>query len=193
MWRGGCIPATDRTMRSTGGVGPPQVDPSTGTSSPPDPATSVLPIAIPTMKRHTATVSIDRNPIEVFYFLDDVSREHEWQDGLKSAEQEPPGPSRVGSLKRYRSAFLGKDVRNTYRVVDVEPGRRLVTESTADSAVDARYEVRVEPDGTGARVTFTLEAAPRGPLKLLPRRLVETAVQKELAASLGKLKALLEG
>lgn len=150
-------------------------------------------IAIPTMNRHVATVSIDRNPIEVFYFLDDVGREREWQAGLKSAEQEPAGPSRVGSLKRYRSSFLGKDVRNTYRVVEVEPGRRLVTETTPDSAIEARYEVVVEPEGTGARVTFTLEAAPRGPLKLLPRRMVEAAVQKELAASLDALKAVLEG
>ncbi len=145
------------------------------------------------MKRHTATLHVDRNPIEVFYFIDDVSREKEWQEGLKTAAQDPPGASKVGTVKRYTSSFLGREVRNTFRVVEVEPGRRLVTQSTPDSSIDARYEMVVEPDGAGTRVTFVFEAAPRGVLKMLPRPVVEAAVQKELTASMAALKAVLEG
>ena len=144
------------------------------------------------MKRLTTTVHIDRNPIEVFYFLDDVGREREWQPSLRSAEQDPPGPSKVGTVKRYTSTFMGREVRNTWRVVAVEPGRRLVTETAPGSSVDARYEVEVEPDGTGARVTLTVQATPTGMLKAVPRALVEAAFRKELEASLAGLKARLE-
>jgi uncharacterized membrane protein len=139
------------------------------------------------------SVVVDRPPVEVYYYMDDVTREPRWQPSLKVAEQEPPGPSRVGTRKRYVSEFLGREVENTYVVTEVEPGRRLVYESTPDSAVNARTEIVWEPEGVGTRVTMTLEGSPRGRLKLVPPKVLETAYRKELTAALQRLKAGIEG
>ena len=47
------------------------------------------------MSRQSASIMIERPPAEVFAYMDDVSREKEWQPNLRSAEQEPPGPTEV--------------------------------------------------------------------------------------------------
>lgn len=145
------------------------------------------------MKRHTASIVIDRSPVEVFYFMDDVAREPEWQPGLRLAEQSPPGPSRPGTRKRYVSDFMGREVENTHVVTEVVPGRRLVTETTPDSAIDGRYEIEIDPEGVGARVSLTFEGRPRGRAAALGSRVLERTYAKELRASLERLKAVIEG
>ena len=144
------------------------------------------------VKRQTVSIVIDRTPVEVFYFMDDIAREPEWQPSLKMAEQEPPGPSRVGTTKRYVSEFMGREIENTYVVREVEPGRHLVYETTPDSAVDARTEIEWTPEGMGTRVTMTLEGSPKGFMKLVPTRVLEAAYQKELSAALSRLKERIE-
>ncbi|MGD2067758.1 MAG: SRPBCC family protein [Gemmatimonadota bacterium] len=144
------------------------------------------------MKRQTATILIDRPPVEVFRYMDDVSREREWQPNLRAAEQEPPGPSKPGTCKRYVSEFMGREIRNTYVVREVQSGRRIVTETTPESAIDARCEIVIEPEGAGARVTLAVEGRPRGFLRLLGKGLLERAYHKELSASLARLKARME-
>jgi carbon monoxide dehydrogenase subunit G len=144
------------------------------------------------MTRQTASIHIDRPPREVYDYMDDVSREEEWQPNLRSASQDPPGPSRVGTRKRYVSEFLGREIENIYVVLEVEPGRRLVSETTRDSAASVRTEVTWESEGKGTRVTATVEGRPRGFMKLMPRSVVEAAYRKELSSSLRRLKELLE-
>ncbi len=144
------------------------------------------------MSRQSASTVIDRSAQEVFDYMDDISREREWQPSLRSAEQDPPGPSRVGTKKRYQSEFLGRDLRNTYVVVEVVPGRKLVCETTRDSAVNARTEVTCDPSGSGTKVTMVIEGKPRGFMKLMPAAVLEAAYQKELTSALARLKARLE-
>jgi len=90
------------------------------------------------MSRQSATIVIARPPDEVFAYMDDVSREVEWQPHLRSAAQDPPGPTRLGTRKRYVSRFVGRGVRNTYVVAELEPGRRIVYETEKGSAIEAR-------------------------------------------------------
>jgi carbon monoxide dehydrogenase subunit G len=151
-----------------------------------------LPSERPFMSRQSASTVIDREPQEVFDYMDDISREREWQPSLQSAEQHPPGPSRVGTKKRYVSEFLGRELRNTYVVVEVEQGRRLVCETTRDSAVNARTEVTCEPSGNGTKLTMVIDGKPRGFMKLMPATVLEATYRKELTSALARLKGLLE-
>jgi carbon monoxide dehydrogenase subunit G len=73
-----------------------------------------------------------------------------------------------------------------------EPNRRIVLETTPDSALAATSEVRWEAVAGGTRVTMSVDGAPKGRLKLLPRRLVEAAFQRELETALARLKERLE-
>lgn len=144
------------------------------------------------MSAHEQTVLIDRPLAEVFAYMNDVSREHEWQPQLVEAEQTPSGPTRVGSRRRYVSEFLGKRLTNTYVVHVFEPGRRLVLESTPDSALRVITELCWEVEGTGTRVTMTVDGAASGPLRFVPKALIEATFEKEVRAALRRLKEVLE-
>ena len=129
---------------------------------------------------------------EVFAYLDDVESEREWQPNLREVQKTPPGPSAVGTKKRYVSQFLGKRIENTYEVIEMGPGWRIVYRTTPDSFVEATSEVRCEPEGDGTRVTMVVTARPGGALRLVPKKLMEKASVEELRDSLERLKALLE-
>jgi uncharacterized membrane protein len=144
------------------------------------------------MSRQSASVVIARPPEEVFGYMDDVSRESEWQPNLKSAKQDPPGPTALGTKKRYESRFMGRDLCNTYVVVEWEPGRRVVYETEKGSSIEARSEIRYEPEGQGTRVTMFIEGKPKGFLKLVPKAALELAYTEELKATLARVKNRLE-
>ena len=144
------------------------------------------------MAIHEKSVLIARPLDEVFTYMDDVSLEHEWQPQLLEAEQTPPGPTTVGTRRRYVSDFLGRRVTNTYVVKRYEPGQRLVLESTPDSVVRARTEIRWETVGDGTRVTMALEGTPTGVLRFVPKAMLEATFDKEVAATLERLRARLE-
>lgn len=144
------------------------------------------------MAPRALSVVIRRPLAEVFEYMNDVSREHEWQPHLMEAIQEPAGPTAIGSRRRYRSRFMGRTVDNTYVIRDWEPGRRLVLETTDDSALEAESEVRWEAVPEGTRVTMSVEGKPKGPFRLVPRKLLEATMQKETEAALARLKERLE-
>ena len=144
------------------------------------------------MARYSVSVVIRRPVREVVAFMDDVDREREWQPHLREAWQEPPGPSRVGTRKSYRSHYLGKTLENTYVVRELDAGRRMVQRTTADSALDARVEIRWEEVPGGTRVTLDTTAKPRGLLRFMASSLLESSARAELESSLNRLRRILE-
>ncbi len=140
--------------------------------------------------RHRVAI---RSPVsEVFSYMDDVEREREWQPGIKEATKEPPGPTAVGTRKRYVSEFLGRPISNTYVTSVFEPDRRVVYETTADSVLKARVELTFEALESGTRVTMEVQAKPTGVLRFIPRSILEATARKELEASMVLLKNNLE-
>lgn len=134
-----------------------------------------------------------RRPVsEVFAYMDDVSREREWQPGIREAWKEPPGPTDVGTKKHYVSEFMGRRVENTYLTRLFEPGRRVVYETAPGSVLRARVELSWRPQGDDTRVSIEVEGKVSGPLRLVPRAVLEGVYMKELEKSLGLLKARLE-
>lgn len=144
------------------------------------------------MPRYSTSVLIRRTPADVYAYMDDVTREREWQPNLESAEQDPAGPTRVGTRKRYVSHFMGRRVENTYQVVELAPARRLVQETLPGSSARVRSEIRWSAVPGGTEVTLTVDATPTGLMKLLPSGLLEAATRKEMADSLARLRRILE-
>ena len=138
-------------------------------------------------------VEISSPVSRVFAYMDDVSREREWQPALIEAEKIPPGATVVGTRKRYVSEFMGRRIENTYVTTHFEPDRRVAYETTSDSAVRAKMEVRFDEAGTGTRVTVAFDGTLTGPLRLIPRPLLESVYRKELKTALDLLKQRLEG
>ncbi len=145
------------------------------------------------VSRIERSVIIRRSVPDVFSYMDDIEREHEWQPNLRAASQEPRGPVGVGTLKRYTSVFMKMERQNVYRVAFYEMYVRVVYESTPESATDATAEVQWDQLPEGTRVTMAIDATPGPALKLLPKKVLEKATSQELERMLEKLKAVLEG
>lgn len=145
------------------------------------------------MPKHEESIEIQRPLEEVYAYMGDVSREHEWQPQLLEAEQMPAGPTAIGSKRRYVSEFMGKRLENTYSVIELEPGRRIVCETDPGSAVSARTVIRWDPSADGTRVTMSIEGKAGGLLRFVPPKLIEATFRSEVQAALGRLKARLEG
>ena len=146
--------------------------------------------AVPRIER---SVTIARSVPDVFSYMDDVDREHEWQPNLRAASQEPRGRVGVGTLKRYTSVFMKKERHNVYRVTAYEMYVRVVYESTPESATQATAAVRWQQVPEGTRVTMSIDAAPGRALKLMPGKALESATTRELERMLQLLKEVLEG
>ena len=144
------------------------------------------------MATHEKSILIARPLAEVFAYMNDVSREHEWQPQLLEAEQTPAGATAVGTRRRSVSDFLGRRVTNTYVVRAYEPGIRVVLESTPDSVVRARTDIRWEAVGEATKVTMALEGTPTGVLRFVPKAILEATFEKEVASTLERLRARLE-
>lgn len=144
------------------------------------------------MPSYQQSIFIRRAVSDVYAYMGDISREHEWQPQLLEAEQTPPGPTLVGSRRRYVTGFMGKRIENTYVVQAIEENRRLVCETTPDSAVSAATLLTWEEEGDGTRVTMAVEGKAGGALRFIPDRLLEGAFAAEVSGALERLKELLE-
>lgn len=144
------------------------------------------------MPRISESITIQRRRSVVVAYMDDVAREVEWQPSLLEASQAPPGPTRLGTRKRYVSEFLGKRVVNTYELVEMDPGRRMVYRTTKDSTLQATSEVEWSDEGTATRVTLSVDGRPSGVLRFVPKALLEEASLRQIRDALARLKESLE-
>ena len=137
-------------------------------------------------------VYIERPISAVFEYMDDVSREREWQPNIREARKDPPGEAAVGTRKVYLSEFMGRRIQNTYLTRIFERDKRVVYETTPDSVLQARAELLWEPESGGTRVTMKFRGKATGPLRFVPARILEGVYKKELETSLDLLKKRLE-
>jgi carbon monoxide dehydrogenase subunit G len=145
---------------------------------------------MPTYQEH---ILIQRDPADVFDYMGNIENEREWQPGVRQAEQIPPGPQRVGTRRRYVTSFLGKKFKNEYVNTIYERPYHVVYESTPESDLQAMGDITVQAVAGGTLVTMRIEVGIPRALKLVPRKMVEKASQKELVSSLQRLKSILDG
>ena len=146
-----------------------------------------------TVPSYQQSIVIAQPPPVVHTYMDDISREHEWQSHIVEASQTPPGPTQVGSRRRYVSEFMGKRLQNTYVVMELDRGQRLVCRSTDDSAMSATSVLTWSPERNGTRVSITLKGEAGGALRFVPSGMIEAAFKKEVDGALARLKSILEG
>lgn len=144
------------------------------------------------MPATTVSVTIQKPLSDVFEYMNDVSREREWQPNLREAEQTPAGPTRVGSRRRYVSEFMGRALENTYEVTAYEPDRLVSLETRGGATMDAKSEIRWRSVAGGTEVTMSVDGTPKGAMRFVPGALMEAAFDKELRDALRRLKRILE-
>ena len=144
------------------------------------------------MLEYAESITINRPVEEVFDYMQDISREHEWQPNLREAEQTPEGKAGVGTRRRYVSEFMGRRFENIYVNTEYEPNRKVAYESAAESDTNAKGEISWEPVDGGTKVTMRFTAEVGGMLRLVPKSLITQVGKKELGEALARVKALLE-
>ncbi|MFW3168620.1 SRPBCC family protein [Geodermatophilus sp. CPCC 206100] len=127
----------------------------------------------------TATALIDRPADDVWRQLTDWDRAAGWL-GVDRVTVE--GPPEVGTRLRFTSR--GRD--RTAEIAALDSGRS-VTLRSRQGGVTADYTYRVEPSGTGARVTLDADVRTAGPWTALGP-LLRWAIRRSDAGQLAALE-----
>ena len=86
----------------------------------------------------------------------------------------------MGTRRHYVTDFMGRPVKNSYEVKTYERNQRVVLESMPDSTVTATNEVLWASEGTGTRVTMSVEGKPKGVLRFAPGAVLEAAFHDQI-------------
>lgn len=145
------------------------------------------------MKASVATVEVDRPSDEVFAYVTDPTRFHEWQQGVVEGHLEDPDTPRVGTVCRTTRRIGGANRSSTSVITHISPPRTWGVRGT-DGPIRATVDVNVEPLGDRrSRLTISVDFTGHGPGKLLVPLVVRPQARKEMPANLTALKDHVEG
>ena len=137
------------------------------------------------MKPFTIMTDVERPVPEVFAYLTDPERLHEWQEN--TIEVHLDGPLRPGArMREVRKGPAGKRVESVVEVVAYEPDH-VFDLRIVDGPLHVHGDHRLEPIDGGTRIHFTGHGELTGAKRLL-RPLLPGLFKK----SFGKLRANLE-
>jgi Polyketide cyclase / dehydrase and lipid transport len=139
------------------------------------------------------SIEISRRPEDVFAYLDDLGRHHEWDDQIVSTRVETEGPTRVGSRATdTRKVPMGKQD-STYETTEHDPPRRAAFRGV-NGPVRPVGSVTVEPidDGARSRMTLELDLQGHGLFGKLLAPLASRDARKRVPGQQEKLKERLE-
>jgi len=141
------------------------------------------------MVRVEHQVTINRPPSEVFAYITDMEKIPEWQATALSGRLESERLEKGAKAVEVRR-FLGRKMESTIHVTEVEPDRRFEAE-VVTGPLEYRFSHRLEPEGDGTKVVFTIEGEP-GPYFNIGEPVIERQVRRQVADDFRTLKLLLE-
>ncbi len=142
------------------------------------------------MRRIERTAHIAATPAEVYAFVSDPANLPRWQTGIVSSVRTSPPPTVAGSTGRVVFEVMGRRVTADTTVREAVPDRRLVLATSASGmAVVASLDLAAAEGGT--QVTFSSEVKAESIFMAPLERMVADAAEKDLDASLARLRAAL--
>lgn len=140
--------------------------------------------------RVETSVRIDRAPADVFAFIAEPENLPRWDPAIREVRRTGEGPVGPGSGLTITAEEAGRRVQVDSHVTEFEPGR-LFGVAASFSGVPLRLRWRLEPDGSGTRVTAEGEAELDGMLALAGG-LIRGIVTDRLSRAHENLRRLLE-
>jgi carbon monoxide dehydrogenase subunit G len=140
------------------------------------------------MARYTGTVEAPHSAEEVWHYLADLRSVEEWDPSVDEVELVDGEPRTESARYDLEVRFAGRSIKLPYRIVEVDPPRRVVFEAETDS-VRVRDEARIEPVGAAASsVTWDADLRLRGNRRLLdlPLRAIFRGVGEKARKGLGE-------
>jgi uncharacterized membrane protein len=137
-------------------------------------------------------IDIDRAAEEVFTFLEDAENNTKWLKGMRSARWTTAPPVRKGSTYEQVSAFLGREIRTSFEVTELEPRRLITIKSREGSSFPITVTRIVERAAPAAcRVTEIVDGDARG-FYAIASPLLKLMVQRTIRRDYRGLKRMLE-
>jgi hypothetical protein len=143
------------------------------------------------MARGEATVHIDRPPEAVFAFVADPAINPTWRKNVVGTLWLDDGPMRIGRRGRQTARLLGREWTVEAELVEWDPPV-IARWRTVQGPVSVRSWVRVEPDGTGSRVSVGGDGGFTGPIGKLLTRLALPRMIRQAEIDLATLRHHLE-
>ena len=138
----------------------------------------------------TSDIDVACDPAVAFALIADMSRNPEWQQGMKSCVWTTDPPIRVGSTYDQEAGFLGRTITTSFRVEEfVEPERIRIVSYVSTFPLDVTRTV--EATEAGCRVKALVKGEP-GRVAMLFAPLMRLMVQRSVRGDYQRLKALLE-
>ena len=144
------------------------------------------------MRRVDASQQLPAAPERVFEFVADLANLPRWQTGIVSAELTSPPPVGIGSTAHVVRELMGQRLAVDVTVTAYEPGQRLGLASAASGiGIDAVLELEPAPAGTLAR--FSMDIRAENVFMKPLEGAIAGAAASDLATSLDRLRAALDG
>ena len=144
------------------------------------------------MRRVDASQRLPAEPRAVFDFVADLANLPRWQTGIVSAELTSPPPVGIGSSAHVVRELMGQRVAVDLSVTAFEPGRRLAL-SSAVSGIGIDAVLELEPADGGTLARFGMDIRADNVFMKPMEGMVAGAATSDLAASLDRLRAALDG
>ena len=144
------------------------------------------------MAETSKSTTIAKPPEEVFPYLFDDDKVPQWTTGLERYERLDGGALGKGSKFREVLEVSGQRIDGELEITAYDPPRGAESR-TEVRGVDLIFRYDLQPDGSGTRLTQSVEAKGGG-LKgrvLIP--VIQPHLERKLEADLNALKALLNG
>ena len=104
----------------------------------------------------TRVVTTDKPVAEVAAFLSEFTTTETWDPGTVTCRRLTDGPLAVGTRYENTSRFRNNETTLTYRVLEYTPGSHIRLRGE-NSTVSSTEDMRFEPTGEGAKVTYRAE------------------------------------
>jgi uncharacterized protein YndB with AHSA1/START domain len=144
------------------------------------------------MRRVQRTAQIAAPPAEVYAFLAEPANLPRWQAGIVAAERTSPPPTAVGSTARVVLELMGQQVSAEITVREADPPRRLaLAASVSGMGIVARLDLK--PHDGGTEITLASEVRAENIFMAPLERMVTDSAERDLDASLTRLRAALTG
>jgi uncharacterized membrane protein len=136
------------------------------------------------------TVAIDRPLDEVFSYVTDFENVPKWNYAVQETRMISNGDQPKGRKYLQKREFLGREIEDTYEVVEFHPNKKVSIKSTSGPfPFEFRYTFVGGSEKT--EITNDIHLETNGIFKFVDKRL-QPRVKEAVAGNLKKLKQVLE-
>lgn len=137
------------------------------------------------------SIDINRTADDVFAYVSDQSNGPLWQPGLLEVRRTTEGPIGVGTRHTFVRTFMGRRMEASNEYTRYEPNTLVAFEFTGGGMAGQGSYVVEQAGVDRTTLTSRVELRPSGLLRLA-EPLMLASLRRDMKATLGKLKSLLE-